>query len=94
MPGVYSGTYNRDTNPNLLAKNKWIGLRNEVENLADGSVRLRLYIDKGWQGSWNLIAEAVDDGVRYGPALKNSGYTGIRTDFMDVDFENYRLNSL
>jgi hypothetical protein len=92
--GVYPGSYDRTTEPNLLPTDKWIGLRSEVVNLADGSVRIRLYIDKGWKGQWTLVAEAIDDGTQYGPPITAAGYGGIRTDFMDVMFENYRFRTI
>lgn len=90
VKGVYPGTYNRNTSPNLLPKNKWIGLRSEVMNQADGSVNIRLYMDKGWSGNWQLVAEATD---RSSP-ITAAGYGGIRTDFMDVTFENFRFKNL
>lgn len=90
MKGIYPGTYNRSSNPSLLPKNKWIGLRSEVVNLPGGSVSIKLFLDKGWSGNWQLVAEATD---RNSPIV-NSGYGGIRTDFMDVTFENFRFRNL
>jgi hypothetical protein len=92
-PGVYAGTYNRQNNPNLLREQRWIGLRSEVKNLPNGSVSIKLYIDKLWSGNWELVAEAIDDGSQGAP-LRETGYAGIRTDFMDVTIENYRLRNI
>ncbi len=92
--GVYPGVYNRDTNPNLLPLNKWIGLRSEVVNLPDGSVSIKLYLDKGWTGIWTLVAEATDRGGAVGAPFTQPGYGGIRTDFMDVLFDNFRFINL
>ena len=94
VPGIYPGVYNRNTNPNLMPKNKWIGLRSETETLSNGSVRIRLYLDKGWQGQWTLIAEAIDSGTQLGAPIQKAGYGGIRTDFMDVLFENFRFTTI
>lgn len=94
VKGIYPGTYNRDSNPNLLPKNKWIGLRSETVNNPDGSVSIKLYLDKGWSGKWQLVAEAKDVGTVSGPPITTPGYGGIRTDFMDVTFENFRLTNL
>ncbi len=95
IKGIYPGTYNKSSAPNLLPKNKWIGLRSVVTNVANGSVRVDLYLDKGWSGQWVLVASAVDNGSQYGgAAFTNEGYGGIRTDFMDVTFENFRLRNL
>lgn len=95
IKGVYPGNYNRSSSPNLIPKNKWVGLRSETLNLANGLVEIKLYIDKGWQGKWELVAKAIDDGKKYGgAALTSEGYTGIRTDFMDVEFENFRSTEI
>ena len=93
VPGIYPGAYDKSRNPNLLPSNKWIGIRCEIVNQSDGSVRIQLFIDKGWQGTWQLIAEAVDNGKAFGPAITHAGYGGIRTDFMDVMFENFRVRT-
>lgn len=93
IKNIYPGTYNRDTSPNLLPKNKWIGLRSQVKNQADGSVIIKLFVDRGWSGNWELVAETVDNGTKYGPVI-STGYAGIRTDFMDVEFENFRLKTI
>lgn len=93
VKGVYPGVYDRNSEPNLLPKNKWIGLRSELINQSDGSVLINLYLDKGWTGVWQLVATAVDNGT-LGKPITASGYAGIRTDFMDVTFENFRLRTI
>ena len=35
------------------------------------------------------VLEAVDRGGANGPPLRDAGYVGIRTDFMDVSFRGY-----
>jgi hypothetical protein len=81
--------YDRAANPTLLPKNVWIGVRSDVINNPDGSVRILVYVDAG-PGDWSLVFNILDNGVAYGgSALTAAGYAGIRTDFMDVEFENY-----
>jgi hypothetical protein len=93
--GIYPGTYNRTTNPNLLPLNKWIGVKSVVTNQANGTVKIDLYSDKGWTGNWTLAASVVDDGKSYGGrAFTNPGYGGIRTDFMDVEFDNFSMKNI
>jgi hypothetical protein len=88
----FPGKYNRDTNPILIPKNTWIGIRSEVLNLPDGSVVIRLYVDVGRTGKWILALSALDDGKNYGgTAIRERAYAGIRTDFMDVLFDDYRI---
>lgn len=92
QPVFTDSTYNRDTNPNLLPTNTWIGVKSEVKNLGNGQVSVKLYADVGKTGSWKLVAEAVDDGKTFGgSALTSSGYVGLRTDFMDVEFDDFKL---
>lgn len=84
--------WHKDTNPNLLDKNVWIGLRSEVKTNLSGTVSIKLYIDEGKTGNWVLVAEAIDDNKSYGgQAFLNSGYAGVRTDFMDVKFDDYSI---
>lgn len=84
--------YNRDTNPNLMPTQKWIGLKSEVKTNVDNSVNIKLFIDKDKTGNWVLATEAKDDGKSYGgEAILSEGYTGIRTDFMDVEFDDYKI---
>jgi hypothetical protein len=89
------GEYNREKSPNLLPKDIWLGLRSVVTDGPDGKVSIKLYWDKGRVGKWEPVAEAVDDGKSYGgAALRESGLAGIRTDFMDVEFADYRIKEI
>lgn len=90
---IFSGTYDRASNPNLLPHQQWIGIKSEVQNNSDGSVTIRLYTDVGRNGIWTLALEVRDNGQVGGRAITTSGYTGIRTDFMDVQFDDYRVYS-
>ena len=84
--------YDKDTNPNLIPENTWIGIKSEVENSDNGSVDLKLYIDRDRSGNWQLILETKDKDRKYGETVfSDKGYAGIRTDFMDVRFENYTV---
>ena len=88
---VYSGTWSKSSNPNLIPKNTWIGLRSETINNSDGSVSIKLYMDQGKTGQWKLVAEAKDTSPG---TLKDVGFGGIRTDFMDVEFDNFRQTAI
>ncbi len=92
---IFSGTYNRDTNPSLLPKNTWVGLRSEVVNNENGSVSISLFVDKEGNGEWEEVLGAIDDGEGFGgESIKEGGFGGIRTDFMDVQFEDYSIRNL
>jgi hypothetical protein len=87
--------YSRDTNPNLIPGHKWIGLRMITFTNPDDTVYLALFTDRGRTGAWTLALEARDDGKSFGGgAITGAGYAGIRTDFMDVAFDDYRIEKL
>jgi hypothetical protein len=90
----YSGIWNRDGNPNLIPVNTWIGLRSIVKN-ENNIVHIEIYIDPGKTGNWIKAVESFDNGVEYGgAAITQPGYAGIRTDFMDAEFSDYKISSL
>jgi hypothetical protein len=90
---IFSGSaYDSDSNPNVLPMRTWIGLRSVVQTNPDGTVTIQLYLDRGRTGNWALVAQAVDNGAKYGGAvIKSAAHGGIRTDFMDVEFEDYQI---
>ncbi len=90
---VLPGTWNRDTNPNLIPENTWVGVRTEVENVGP-DVSIKVYTDIGRTGQWELVAEALDDGSIGGAPLTAPGTGGVRTDFMDVFFDDYEIRDL
>jgi hypothetical protein len=100
---VFEGNYNRDRTPSLLPKDEWIGIKSEIRN-EDGKVRIKLYIEESLRDSiennvtnnkWKLILEATDEGDSLGkkPILE-SGFVGIRSDFMDVQFKDFRVSEI
>lgn len=92
---IYPGTYNRQSSPNLLPKQRWMGIKSEVRTNADNTVAIRVYTADQKNGPWQLVLEGVDDGVRYGGAPITTGaYAGIRTDFMDLEFDDYRIANI
>ncbi len=92
---VYPGKYDRKKNPNLLPIGAWIGVRSEVTTELDGSVLIKVFLDRDRSGNWELVAEAIDDGKTYGgAAILDAGHAGIRTDFMDVEFDDYRIEEI
>lgn len=91
---IFEGAYDRDANPSLLPKNTWMGITTELLNKPDGTVRIRFHVNPG-NGTWTLVFDTIDDGVRYGGSpFAQAGYGGLRADFMDVAFENYLAKTL
>jgi len=87
---IFVGTYSEDTN--LLPHQTWIRLRSDTKTNTDGSVTIKLYMQNG-DGSWKLLLEARDNGSQ-GPTITGSGFIGLRTDFMDVEFDTIRVEKI
>jgi hypothetical protein len=85
-----TSSYNKTTNPNLIPERKWMRLKETTVTLADGSVRIDLYLDDNNDGTYEKILSATDTSN----TVSGSGYTGIRTDYMDMHFEDYRVTKL
>ena len=99
--GVFSNgkPYDRNSNPNLIPEDKWMAIKFDVKNKSDGSVSLDLYLDQNYDikkaRDWKLVASAADQNNKYGgsPVL-STAHAGVRTDYMDVLFDNYRLTEI
>lgn len=87
--------YERDTTPNLLPGKRWIGLKSVIKTNPDNSVTIQLWLDRQLTGHWTLALQAIDTtaGTDGAPIL-GPGYAGVRTDFTDVEFDNYRAERL
>jgi hypothetical protein len=93
---VFPGSYDRDKKVNLIPHHEWIALRSESKQNSDGSVTVKLFMRRDTEKNWTKLLEAKDDGKAFGgtPPITDAGHAGIRTDFMDVDFESFRLEAI
>lgn len=91
VKGIFKEEYNREENVSLLPVGTWIGLKNVIQNNSDDQVKIEVYTDIGRTGEWKLVAEATDTGEGSVRAFIGSGNAGIRTDFMDVEFDDYSI---
>jgi hypothetical protein len=89
---LFLGTYDRVRQPNLIPHGVWIGLRAEL-TAGENAVTIQLYCDLDRSGFWVPALQANDS---FDPSLvpMQAGYAGIRTDFMDVEFDDYRIEEL
>ena len=87
---IYPGTYAIGDNVNLLPHNGWITMKSEVVTNSDGSVTVLQYVKNPGESTYTKILEAHDSSS----PITSSGYVGIRTDFMDVEFENFKAIAL
>jgi hypothetical protein len=78
--------YDRDRNPNLLPLKKWIGLRSTTQS-DDHGVAITVWVDWNANGQWKRIATTTDTDA----PIRDKGWAGIRTDFMDVCIAGYRV---
>lgn len=84
------GQYDRAANPLLLPEGRWVHMCSHVHTRPDGSVWISLLVREADEGAWRTVVEAVDDGSHGAPILA-AGYTGLRSDFMDVEFSGYTV---
>lgn len=89
---VFPGEYSHETKTNLLPHGKWLGLRMETQT-HEGAVTIRLFM-KAEDGTWRELLTAVDTGSESEKPILQSGPVGIRTDFMDVRFRDFRAEPL
>lgn len=83
-------SYDREATPNLIPVDTWLALKLRTVNFPDQTVVLELFLRTDGTDSWQRIAAAFDDGVSHGGnALTAHGRAGIRTDFMDVEFDEF-----
>ena len=91
---MIAGRYDPTVSPNLLPHGVWIGVRSEVVTTSRNSVNIKVYADIGETGNWIIVAEATDNGTIAGPINDSLAHAGIRTDFMDVSFKDYKIEEL
>lgn len=103
---INTSIYDRMNNPILLPKNTWMGLKEEVVNTKNGGAEVKFFmdmtaessngsLDQSKKGNWVLVLDAIDDGKSYGgKALTEDSYGGIRTDFMDVEFTDFKITKI
>ena len=91
-PFLSGSAYDRDKNPNLLPTGTWIGLKSVITTEVNNAVSIKFYVDVNRTGNWVLAVESTDDAKQFGGAsITNPGFAGIRTDFLDVLFNDYRI---
>jgi len=92
---VFPGTYDRDKSPDLLPHGEWIRLRSDTVTEKDGSVTIQLSQQDPETKKWELILSA-NDNSQYDntPSITGEAPIGLRTDFMDVKFDDILMQAL
>lgn len=89
-------SYNKDAISNLLPDNRWMRIRSDITTQQNGSVIISLWLDETDNGAYTRILEATDapGAHQETDALYGAGHGGIRTDYMDISFDEYRITVL
>lgn len=89
---VYSGHYNIDFSPNLIPTNRRIGIKTKISTNVKGKIDITMYLDDPQLGEgWTQVLQ-VEDSEADSELILKKGYAGIRSDFMDVIFDDYQAS--
>jgi hypothetical protein len=93
---IFAGSYADGDEKNLLPHDQWISLRSETSTGQNGAVTVKLYMKKEGETKWTLLLNSTDDGKKFGTTapIAGAGLVGIRTDFMDVEFDNFKAEKI
>ena len=83
---VFDGEYNGMNN---LIPREWIALKSETRTV-DDAVEIRLFMKREGETEWTELLSVRDTS---NPIL-GPGHLGIRTDFMDVEFDDFRAEAI
>jgi hypothetical protein len=99
---VFPGNYKHYDN--LIPQDKWIGLKavvveeqrhNDIFPGGKDQIYIALYMDQTGDGSssssssWKYVTSYLDQNST---TIFKQGHTGIRTDFMDAQFKDFKVN--
>ncbi len=92
FPGTYSisGTGSR----NLLPHNEWVSLRTTTVTNSGGTVTVKLFMKREGETTWKELLAVTDTGQNWNTPITGPSAAGIRTDFMDVKFDNYQITNI
>lgn len=87
---IFPGTYDKDKKTNLLPHGRWIRLRSDTVTEPDGNVRISFFMqDTAETDTWKTLLSATDSSqFDNTPPITGKHSVGIRTDFMDVRFDD------
>lgn len=92
---VFDGNYSRGAQVNLLPHDEWITLRSETETISEMAVTIKLFLKREDADDWQLLISATDRGDNDStPPISGAHPLGIRTDFMEVEFDDFRAENI
>ncbi len=90
----FEGVYDRNNNSNLLPQGKWIGLKTRTYDIHNIATVIELYIDEEKTGVWKKVQTAYDVHLNSTNRISREGFGGIRSDFMDIEIENFQTRNI
>ena len=92
---LYPGEYDREGAPSLLPLGRWLALETTIENEPGGGVRLAIRAqDPATHGEDLTEVLAVVDHGAESPQIVAEGHAGVRTDFAEVELDDYRIEPI
>ncbi|HCC04740.1 TPA: hypothetical protein DEP58_00360 [Patescibacteria group bacterium] len=85
--------YDRVRFPNLIPTNTWYRMESQTITMSSGTVQIRLSFAYSLSEPLETILITTDTGI-FWPPITTKGHTGIRTDYADVLFDNYKITTL
>lgn len=84
----FPGDYNKSSSPNLVPTSQNLYIKVDILTMPDGTPYIKLFSKRTASDIWELMLDYRDYSST---AIKVPGANGIRTDFMDVRFVDYRV---
>ncbi|KKS85541.1 MAG: hypothetical protein UV60_C0007G0028 [Parcubacteria group bacterium GW2011_GWA2_43_11] len=88
-----STPYDRVRFPNLIPTHTWYRMATQTITTSSGGVQIRLSFAYSLSSPLETVLITTDTGV-FGPPITAEGHTGVRTDYADVLFDNYKITTL
>lgn len=94
--GSATSTYKREEDMNLLPHQEWLSLRSDTITATNGTVSIKLFMKRNAETKWTQLLSATDNGKDFGTTTPTTDPypVGIRTDFMDVEFDNFKAEKI
>lgn len=84
-----STPYNKKITPNLLPLHTWVNLKMQIKDVENG-VEIILFVKVASTEEWKEVLRAVDNT----DPITEAGSSGIRSDFMDIEFDNFFVETI
>lgn len=84
----FPGEYDASLKNSLIPSDKWHYIKTSIKNNSVGSPQITLYYKESLSDPWQEVLYVVDTSPQ---AITSEASAGIRTDFMDVSFRDYKL---